>query len=164
MPTPTLAMGYRASVRPITIPALLSALIRETGRELSRADAERLHSLHAEAYKRIASQVRPLPGAKELLHALAEAGVPHTIATSGRMETARSALEMLGVRPEMPVITRDAIQNSVVAGDNVWDLLATQRARALSAVRVMVGSVTCPGTACATAPTLFSRWQSRARK
>jgi HAD superfamily hydrolase (TIGR01509 family) len=132
---------------------LVNALLRETGRELSRADAERLQGLHAEAYKRIASQVRPLPGARELLSTLAEAGVPHAIATSGRMETARSALEMLGVRPEMPVITRDLvryakpdpdlflaaaerlgvpIQNSVVVGDSVWDLLAAQRARALS--------------------------------
>jgi HAD superfamily hydrolase (TIGR01509 family) len=132
---------------------LVNALLRETGRDLSRTDAERLQSLHAEAYKRMASQVRPLPGARELLNALAEEGAPHAIAISGRLETAGPALQMLGVRPEVPVITRDlvryakpdpdlflaaaerlgvTIHNSVVVGDSVWDLLAAQRARALS--------------------------------
>ena len=132
---------------------LVNALLRETGRDLSRADAERLQTLHAEAYKRMASQVRPLPGARELLKVLAEEGVPHAIATSGRLETAGPALQMLGIRPDFPVITRDlvryakpdpdlflaaaerlgvSIHNSVVVGDSVWDLLAAQRARALS--------------------------------
>ena len=132
---------------------LVNALARETGRELSRSEAERLQLLHAEAYKRMTSQVRPLPGARELLSTLAEARVPHAIATSGRMETAGPALEMLGVREDFPVITRDlvryakpdpdlflaaadrlgvSIHNSVVVGDSVWDLLAAQRARALS--------------------------------
>lgn len=132
---------------------LVNALLRETGRVLSRAQAERLQDLHAEAYKRMASQVRPLPGARELLSALAEAGVPHAIATSGRIETAGPALEMLGVGPNFPVIARDVVRyakpnpdlflaaaerlgvpvhESVVVGDSVWDLLAAQRARALS--------------------------------
>ena len=69
------------------------------------------------------------------------------------METAGPALDMLGVREDFPVITRDlvryakpdpdlflaaadrlgvSIHNSVVVGDSVWDLLAAQRARALS--------------------------------
>lgn len=132
---------------------LVNALLRETGRDLTGADAEQVQSLHAEAYKRLASQVRPLPGARELLSVLTESGVPHAIATSGRLETARPALEMLGLRSDFPVITRDlvrrakpdpdlflaaaehlgvSIHNSVVVGDSVWDLLAAQRARALS--------------------------------
>lgn len=132
---------------------LVNALLRETGGSLTSGDAERLHKLHADAYKRLASQVRPLPGARELLQALRDAGVPHAIATSGRMETARYALEMLGVASDFPVVTRDlvryakpdpdlflaaaerlgvGIQNSVVVGDSIWDLLAAQRARALS--------------------------------
>jgi HAD superfamily hydrolase (TIGR01509 family) len=131
----------------------VNALLRETGGRLSPADVERLQSLHAEAYKRLAPQVRPLPGARELLAVLAEAGVPHAIATSGRLDTAHTALEMLGVSPDVPVITRDLvryakpdpdlflaaadrlgapIQSCVVVGDSVWDLLAAQRARALA--------------------------------
>src|ERR671926_95987 len=73
---------------------LVNALLRENRGELTGADAERLQNLHAEAYKRLASQVRPLPGARELLAVLADAHVPHAIATSGRLETARPALEM----------------------------------------------------------------------
>jgi HAD superfamily hydrolase (TIGR01509 family) len=131
----------------------VNALSRETGWDLSSGDADRLQKLHAEAYKRLASQVRPLPGARELLKVLADAGVPHAIATSGRIETARYALDMLGIHSDFPVITRDlvrhakpdpdlflaaaerlgvSIQKSVVVGDSVWDLLAAQRARALS--------------------------------
>jgi HAD superfamily hydrolase (TIGR01509 family) len=130
----------------------VNALLRETGLDLSSADADRLQTLHAEAYKRLGSQVRPLPGARELLKTLAELGVPHAIATSSRMETARHALDMLGIHSDFPVITRDVvryakpdpdlflaaaerlgvpIQTSVVVGDSVWDLLAAQRARAL---------------------------------
>src|SRR5438445_4782005 len=40
----------------------VNALLRETGWNLSSSDAERLHQLHADAYKHLASQVRPLPG------------------------------------------------------------------------------------------------------
>ena len=108
--------------------------------------------LHAEAYVRQVKQVRPLPGAKELLAHLSKAGVPWAIATSGRLETAGPALEILGVGSDVPVVTRDQvshakpdpdlflaaaerlkvnISDSVVIGDSVWDLLAARRARAL---------------------------------
>src|SRR4051794_13941162 len=108
--------------------------------------------LPAEAYARLAGQVRPLPGARELLAYLSQAGVPWAIATSGRIESARPTLEALGVPPGVPVVTRDqvghakpdpdlflaaaerlgvAIGDSVVVGDSVWDLLAARRARAL---------------------------------
>jgi len=132
---------------------LVNALLRETGDGLG-VDAERLQSLHAEAFeRRFASQVRPLPGATDLLRALADAGVPHAIATSGRLETARRSLEMLGINDAVPVITRDLVRHAkpdpdlflaaaerlsisihdcVVVGDSVWDLLAARRARALS--------------------------------
>lgn len=131
---------------------LVNALLRETGHEVTAEDADRLRKLHADAYTRYLPQVRPLPGARELLTYLTEAGVPWTIATSGRMETARPALDMLGVSPDIPVVTRDlveyakpdpdlflaaadrlgvSIHDSVVVGDSVWDLLAARRARAL---------------------------------
>ena len=97
--------------------------------------------------------MRPLPGAKDLLAFLSKAGVPWTIATSGRMRSARPALDALGVGPEVPIITRDQVRHakpdpdlflaaaellgvdvqlSIVVGDSVWDLLAAQRARALA--------------------------------
>jgi phosphoglycolate phosphatase-like HAD superfamily hydrolase len=68
------------------------------------------------------------------------------------MESARLSFDMLGVGDDVPVITRDmvrhakpdpdlflaaaeklgvAIEDSVVIGDSIWDLLAARRARAL---------------------------------
>jgi HAD superfamily hydrolase (TIGR01509 family) len=131
---------------------LVNALLRETGRRLSAEETTRLQRLHAEAYLRWAAQVRPLPGARELLAHLSKAGVPWAIATSGKMDSARPVLEKLALAPTVPVVTRDqveyakpdpdlflaaagrlgvAIGDSVVVGDSVWDLLAAKRARAL---------------------------------
>jgi HAD superfamily hydrolase (TIGR01549 family) len=131
---------------------LVNALARETGGEVEAIDAEQLIKWHAEAYLKYVEQVRPLPGAVELLDFLAKAGVPHAIATSGRRQSAARSLEMLGVRDDLVVITRDqvryakpdpdlflaaaeklgvSIHDSVVVGDSVWDLLAARRARAI---------------------------------
>jgi HAD superfamily hydrolase (TIGR01509 family) len=131
---------------------MANAILRETGHQVSAEEAARLLRLHGEAYARRAGQVRPLPGARELLAALTRAGVSWAIATSARLESARPTLEALGVGPEVPIVTRDQVEHakpdpdlflaaagrlgvdisaSVVVGDSVWDLLAAQRARAL---------------------------------
>jgi HAD superfamily hydrolase (TIGR01509 family) len=131
---------------------MANAILRETGHAVTADEAGRLLRLHADAYARLAGQVRPLPGAKELLAYLTQSRVPWAIATSGRIESARPTLESLGVGPEVTVITRDLVQHakpdpdlflaaaerlgvpiadSVVVGDSVWDLLAARRARAL---------------------------------
>ncbi len=130
----------------------LNALLRETGRQLTAEQAARIQRRHAEAYARQVGQVRPLPGARELLAQLTSAGVPWAIATSSRLETARPTLDLLGAREGIVVVTRDEvarakpdpdlfvaaaarlgvdIAESVVVGDSVWDLLAARRARAL---------------------------------
>ena len=130
----------------------VNALARETGRRITGEEAARLQRRHAEAYARQVSQVRPLPGARDLLAHLSQLRVPWAIATSGRLESARPTLEMLAVGADVPVITRDQVQRakpdpdlfltaaerlgvpiaaSVVVGDSVWDLLAAHRARAL---------------------------------
>jgi HAD superfamily hydrolase (TIGR01549 family) len=131
---------------------LAHALLRETGRPMSPEDASRLRQLHADAYRQRMSQVRVLPGARELLAHLSELDVPWAIATSGYRESAGPVLELLGVASEVPVITRDAVDrakpdpdlflaaaarldiditNAMVIGDSVWDMLAARRARAL---------------------------------
>jgi len=130
---------------------MANAVLRETGHAVSAEEAARLLRLHAEAYARLASQVRPLPGALDLLSYLTQHDVPWAIATSGRIESARPTLEALDIPPEVPVVTRDQvlhakpdpdlfleaaqrleipIEDSVVVGDSVWDLLAARRARA----------------------------------
>jgi HAD superfamily hydrolase (TIGR01509 family) len=131
---------------------LVNALLRETGHRVDRAEAAELQRLHAEAYARLVGQVRPLPGARELLAYLSKSRVPWAIATSGRLESARPALEVLGLEPDAPVVTRDQVRHAkpdpdlfleaaarvgadmsdaIVVGDSVWDLLAARRARAL---------------------------------
>jgi HAD superfamily hydrolase (TIGR01549 family) len=128
-------------------------LLRETGLSLDAARIDRLRRLHAAAYNQRSAAIRPLPGARELLAYLSDAGVPWAIATSGRMETARPVLETLGVDFErVPIVTRDqvryakpdpdlflaaaqrlgcSIETASVVGDSVWDMLASRRARAL---------------------------------
>ena len=66
---------------------MLNALARETGRPVSRKDAERIQLVHAEAFANQASSLRVLPGAQALLDTLAAHRVPHAIATSGRNTT-----------------------------------------------------------------------------
>lgn len=128
------------------------ALGRETGREISAAEADRLRALHEEAYERRVDEVRPLPGAQELLDTLTGLGVPWAIATSGSNVTARASFGLLKLPEGVPVITRDQvayakpnpdlflaaaealgrpITESFVVGDSVWDMLAAQRAQAL---------------------------------
>jgi HAD superfamily hydrolase (TIGR01549 family) len=128
-------------------------LLRETGVNFSPEQIERMQRLHAEAYKRVSGQVRPLPGARALLAALTDAGVPWAIATSGRLETAGPILETLGVDVKRHVVvTRDDVkfakpdpdlflaaverlgvgkETVSVVGDSVWDMLAARRARFL---------------------------------
>lgn len=130
-----------------------NALLRATGLEMVPDRLERLRRLHADAYRRRASEVRPLPGARELLDALDEAGIPWAVATSGRMATAGPILEALGISPaRAPIVTRDDVRHAkpdpdlflaaaerlgvdvattTVIGDSVWDMLAAQRARSL---------------------------------
>ena len=130
----------------------VNALLREIGHSVSPEQAERVQELHGEAFKRYAPQVRPLPGAKELLSYLTKAGVPWAVATSGRLQSASLSLRLLDIGEEVPIITRDmvryakpdpdlflaaaeklgvSISDSVVVGDSIWDLLAARRARAL---------------------------------
>jgi HAD superfamily hydrolase (TIGR01509 family) len=132
---------------------LINALLREPGAEITAQLVEQVQRRHAQAYARRSAQVRPLPGAKELLRYLTESKLPWAVATSGRMASARPSLEAIGVDPaHVPVITRDQVQHAkpdpdlfivasnrlgvdvadaVVVGDSVWDLLAARRARAL---------------------------------
>jgi HAD superfamily hydrolase (TIGR01549 family) len=128
-------------------------LLRETGLAIEPERIERMRRTHAEAYKKRADQIRPLPGARELLAYLTDAGLPWAIGTSGRMETAAPVLKNLGVDPaKVPVITRDMVKHAkpdpdlfvaaadalrqpiasaCIVGDSVWDMLAARRAGGL---------------------------------
>jgi HAD superfamily hydrolase (TIGR01509 family) len=128
-------------------------LLREVDIAVTGELLEDLQRKHAEAYARLSKWVRPLPGAQRLLAYLTQAGIPWSIATSGRLATARHNLTSLGVDPhEAVVVTRDDvrrakpdpdlflaaaarldvdIQSAVIVGDSIWDMLAARRARGL---------------------------------
>jgi len=132
---------------------MLNALLRETGRPVSQQEAEQIQRVHRESFAKQAFSLRVLPGTHELLDTLAAHRVPHAIATSGRLENAKHALKLLGLRDDVPVITRDDVRfakpdpdlflaagerlnmpmnRCIIVGDSVWDLLAARRAYALS--------------------------------
>ena len=131
----------------------VSALARELESELDPQILAQLPELHNDGFLRRYDSVRPLPGAIALLRKLTERSVPWAIATSGPERYARRGLELLELPPDTPLITRDQvryakpdpdlflaaaekigveIEDSIVVGDSVWDLLAARRARALS--------------------------------
>jgi HAD superfamily hydrolase (TIGR01509 family) len=131
---------------------LVQALGREIGHRVTSEQAQKLQERHAAVYERYQASVQALPGARELLQHLSRAKVPYAIATSGLLGGARSALERLGIGPEVPVVTRREVQRAkpdpdlflaaaqklkvsiaraMVVGDSVWDLLAARRAGCL---------------------------------
>jgi HAD superfamily hydrolase (TIGR01509 family) len=132
---------------------LASALLRETGKKVTPEQANQLQRSHAAAYARQIAQVRPLPGARDLLTYLTKAGICWAIATSGGSDSARQTLELLEIDPAVPIVTRNDVEHAkpdpdlflaaadrlradihacMVVGDSVWDLLAARRAKALA--------------------------------
>ena len=128
-------------------------LLREVGREIDKETIDRLRRRHAEKFVALSEDVAPLPGAVKLLKELTRLELPWAIATSGRMETARSNLDSLGVDPDKAVVvTRDQVRyakpdpdlfveaarrlgttttGSYVIGDSIWDMIAAARCGAL---------------------------------
>jgi HAD superfamily hydrolase (TIGR01509 family) len=131
---------------------LVHALAREIGREFSPEETERIQNDHEVEYSRMVDEVRPLPGANELLARLHAVGAPFAIATSSRKGRAMEGIGKLKVPHGVPIITRDEVkrakpdpdlflaaadrlglapENCLVVGDSVWDILAARRARSL---------------------------------
>jgi HAD superfamily hydrolase (TIGR01549 family) len=132
---------------------MLKNLSRETGLDLSEQQAERLSKLHAQAYDRLQGQIVALPGANDLLRRLDEENLTWCIATSGEMATAEINLKVLGLDSQrINLVTRDdvkqgkpdpslfiaaadkmgaPIEECLVVGDAIWDMLAARRAKAL---------------------------------
>jgi HAD superfamily hydrolase (TIGR01509 family) len=130
----------------------VNALARELGHQLTGAQIEAVQEDHERAYRGLAGGVRPLPGAGELLQTLTARGVAWAIATSGRPAAAQATLRLLEIPDGVPVVTRAdvsrakpdpdlllvaarrlgaSVEDCIVVGDSVWDMLAARRARAL---------------------------------
>ena len=131
---------------------LIRALNREVGTRITPEQAERIQRRHGEGLLRRLDEIRPLPGARELLRDLTGMGVPWAIATSGRGASAHPLIRKLEVPEGTVVITRDEVpfakpnpdlfleaasrlgrdaQDCFVVGDSIWDMLAARRASAL---------------------------------
>lgn len=131
---------------------LIRALLREQGRTMSEDEVEQVKKLHGEIYGRLAADVKPLPGARELLDELTRLKRSWAIVTSSEPEKAQQSLKMLDIGSQDTVVTGGdvkrakpepdpfyvgaerlgaSIRDCVVIGDSVWDLLSAQRARAL---------------------------------
>jgi len=129
------------------------ALAREIGRPLSDVEQESLPRRHGEIYLELVPKRRPLPGARDLLRALHDGGVPFGIATSGVHPEIDASLDALDVPADVIVVGRDDVLRAkpepdlflacqqrmgvrladcYVVGDAVWDLLAARRAGMLS--------------------------------
>ena len=131
---------------------MLKSLSRETGLDINAKQAERLSEKHAQAYERLQGQIIALPGAVDLLEYLTDANINWCIATSGGTDTAKINLKALGLDfDEIKIITRNdvkygkpdpdlflaaarrmdvAIEECLVIGDAVWDMLAARRCKA----------------------------------
>jgi HAD superfamily hydrolase (TIGR01509 family) len=138
---------------------LAHRVTKESGVELSKAQQDKAEELHGRYYFEGLEWVQPTPGARDLLLALSEAGVPWVIASSGKAEEAEAHIEKLELpempayvcsadvdsakpNPEMFLAAADKIDASVLdciaVGDATWDMLAARRARMLG-VGVLCG-------------------------
>jgi HAD superfamily hydrolase (TIGR01509 family) len=132
---------------------------RETGHDLSEAEAAAVHRRHEEIFRQFVPRPRPLPGAVEMVCALRAARIPHAIATASYRPLIDPSLETLGVGPGMVVVEgKGELQGKpepdlflaackrlgvtavecIAVGDAIWDHVAARRAGMMS-VGVLTG-------------------------
>ena len=131
---------------------MLKTLSRETGVEITDEQGRILSKKHAAAYEALKSQITALPGSVELLNTLTHENIQWCIATSGGASTAKINLKALGLDiNDINIITRDdvkygkpdpdlflaaaqklkrPIEDCLVVGDAIWDMLAARRCKA----------------------------------
>jgi HAD superfamily hydrolase (TIGR01549 family) len=131
---------------------IVQSFLRESGRQLAAPEMEQVQQLQSSAYLNRFREVRPLPGAADLLSVLARLSVPFAIGTSSKRQHAQPSLDLLGVNAGTTVVTADEVQSAkpspdlflacaerlgveingcMIVGDSTWDILAARRARAL---------------------------------
>ena len=131
---------------------VVNSFQQETGRILSKQEIAKLQQQHRECFLKRLNEVKRLPGTRELLQTLTKIGIRWAIATSGNRGPAEKLLGLIPVDKGTILITRAEVQHAkpdpdlflaaaerlsanieqcVVVGDSIWDLLAARRARAL---------------------------------
>jgi HAD superfamily hydrolase (TIGR01549 family) len=132
---------------------LVRATAREQSRTLSEDDLAVLEERHAQLFHELRASCRPLPGAVNLLAYLAEAKIPHGIATSGKPHEIEPSLKQLSLspaaivvdggmvrevkpEPDLFLLCQEKLQversDCLVVGDAVWDIHAARRSGILS--------------------------------
>jgi HAD superfamily hydrolase (TIGR01549 family) len=133
--------------------SFLHELLRETScPRIAKNDTEKLEAIHDDEFSRRMSTLEPLPGVQDLLAHLSSIKVRWAIATTGGRKQTMRLLKMLPIPKHVPLVTGDdvnkakpspdafvlaakrldaSMEDSIVVGDSVWDLLAGVRKRAL---------------------------------
>lgn len=131
---------------------LLRALSEELGRELDDETRERVEKAHSEEFAKLRPAIRPFPEVRELLDDFKANGTPYAIATSGDLHDVQPLIDLVGLPPEIPIVSKQDAPNpkpdprlflkaaeklgvpseeTLVVGDSVWDMLAARRAHFL---------------------------------
>jgi HAD superfamily hydrolase (TIGR01509 family) len=144
--------------------SLAKQLLREPEVRKRRVDLDKLESRHGVLFLRANHNPRVLPGAQLLLNHLTVNQVPWAIATTGKEKQTKHLLQNLRLPKNTPVVTGDdvaqakpspdifllaaerlgvAMEDCIVVGDAIWDMLAAGRRRAL-AVGMLTGGYSKP--------------------
>jgi HAD superfamily hydrolase (TIGR01509 family) len=132
------------------------------GRTIDSVLAEEIDRRAGEIYSELNTDPKPLPGARELLKALNDLGLPWAIATSSRPEQVGKSIESLKLSTPPKLIDGSRVDHAKPApdlllfaarelgiepshawyvGDSIWDMQAA-RAAGMSAIGVASGSAT----------------------
>lgn len=142
--------------------SFIHELLREIGRtRFSKSQIDKMEQLHAAEFSKRIPNLKPLPGAQDLLAHLSSIKARWAIATTGTAKDTRRLLKHLSIPKDAPVITGDDVKKTkpapdafvlaadrldvsmddcIVVGDSVWDLLAAVRKRALGVGLLSGGS------------------------
>jgi HAD superfamily hydrolase (TIGR01549 family) len=133
--------------------SMLRQLFREHQAGKRKLNVNLLEKKHDAEFTRISRSIRPLPGSQDLLSYLTQAGVRWAIATTGNKKQTQRLLKVFTLPPNTIVVTGDdvekakpspdifisaanhlgvPIENCIVTGDSIWDMLAAGRRRALA--------------------------------
>ncbi len=128
------------------------------GEEVEADQGDALREAWGEQFAAISGEVRPLPGAADLVHRLAQAGWTVALASSGQKRFATESVDLLGIADDIAVMTtsEDAeeskpepdlvtstlgrldVDRAVFVGDTPYDVDAAGRA-GLRCVAVLTG-------------------------
>ena len=134
------------------------------GQEVEDEHGDSLRELESDLFSEVIGEIRPLPGACELMRALRDRGNEVVIASSSNEDDLDHYLDLLGARevatawtssadveatkPEPDVVIAalekvEGVDGAVMVGDSTWDALAAGRA-GISTIGVLTGGFGAP--------------------